>query len=58
MRHKERTGGDGRVGCVMCIPMKYSQNRGKQLLQGKVLDIEVGWVLCERGRGREETAQW
>ena len=24
MRHRERTGGDGRVGCVMCIPMKYS----------------------------------
>ena len=29
MRHKERTGGDGRVGCVMCIPMKYSTKKLK-----------------------------
>ena len=27
MRHKERTGGDGRVGCVMCIPMKYRKQK-------------------------------
>ena len=29
MRHKERTGGDGRVGCVMCIPMK-GKMKGKK----------------------------
>ena len=31
MRHKERTGGDGRVGCVMCIPMKYSTEKKKNV---------------------------
>ena len=32
MRHKERTGGDGRVGCVMCIPMKY-RNKTRVILR-------------------------
>ena len=42
MRHKERTGGDGRVGCVMCIPMKYRKrkNTKRNTLPHKI----KGWV--------------
>ena len=41
MRHKERTGGDGRVGCVMCIPMKYRRKAATKTKQNKKTKISM-----------------